>query len=248
MTKSKPQLQDENSASDSDTLDLFAQMTFVDDQPTTYTQSSPQTSVDHSDTEQHDIVQVNKNDVVSTDDVEKIIEDEKVDDLEEYFEMPVKTAKIVREPKSSRRKGPKKAKGAFKTISEVATHIGVPQHVLRFWESKFTLIKPMKRGGGRRYYRPEDIEIIERIHHLLYHEGYTIKGVQRLIKIQKKSEFLATEDSALQVSDKAEPQEQKIITNTVSTHDDVAQTDNKDEIINVLLEGLKEMRKELNSD
>lgn len=75
-----------------------------------------------------------------------------------------------------------KAPSAFRTISEVATEVGVQQHVLRFWESKFSYIKPLKRGGGRRYYRPEDINLLKNIHHLLYTEGYTIKGVQKLLQ------------------------------------------------------------------
>src|SRR6187402_1390608 len=71
---------------------------------------------------------------------------------------------------------------AFRTISEVATELDVPQHVLRFWESKFNQVRPLKRGGGRRYYRPEDIDLLRRIRTLLYEDGYTIKGVQRLLK------------------------------------------------------------------
>jgi DNA-binding transcriptional MerR regulator len=75
-----------------------------------------------------------------------------------------------------------KAPDAFRTISEVADEIDVPQHVLRFWESRFTQIKPMKRGGGRRYYRPDDIDLLRGIRHLLYGEGYTIRGVQRILR------------------------------------------------------------------
>ena len=78
--------------------------------------------------------------------------------------------------------GKKKSVNAFRTISEVATEMDLPQHVLRFWESKFSQIKPMKRGGGRRYYRPEDLEVLGRIRSLLYEDGYTIKGVQKLFK------------------------------------------------------------------
>ncbi len=71
---------------------------------------------------------------------------------------------------------------AFRTISEVADELDVPKHVLRFWEVKFNQIKPMKRGGGRRYYRPEDLELLRGIRHLLHLEGYTIKGVQKILR------------------------------------------------------------------
>jgi len=76
----------------------------------------------------------------------------------------------------------KKAPTAFRTISEVADELHIPQHVLRFWESKFQQVKPLKRGGGRRYYRPDDIGLLRRISDLLYIQGYTIKGVQRLLR------------------------------------------------------------------
>lgn len=79
-------------------------------------------------------------------------------------------------------KADSKAPGAFRTISEVATELDVPQHVLRFWESKFSQIRPMKRGGGRRYYRPGDVNVIRQIQNLLYNQGYTIRGVQKLLK------------------------------------------------------------------
>ena len=75
-----------------------------------------------------------------------------------------------------------KSPSAFRTISEVATDLSVPQHVLRFWESKFQQIKPLKRGGGRRYYRPEDVQLIGSIKDLLYNQGFTIRGVQKLLK------------------------------------------------------------------
>ncbi len=75
-----------------------------------------------------------------------------------------------------------KSAAAFRTISEVSTDLDVPQHVLRFWESKFTPVRPLKRGGGRRYYRPEDVDLLRRIRNLLYTDGYTIKGVQRLLR------------------------------------------------------------------
>lgn len=78
------------------------------------------------------------------------------------------------------RKGP----DAFRTISEVADDLGLPQHVLRFWESRFPQIKPVKRGGGRRYYRPNDVELLRGVKQLLYGEGYTIRGVQRILREQ----------------------------------------------------------------
>jgi DNA-binding transcriptional MerR regulator len=77
-----------------------------------------------------------------------------------------------------------KSPEAFRTISEVADELDLPQHVLRFWETRFSQIKPLKRGGGRRYYRPEDVNLLKGIRHLLYGEGYTIKGVQRILKEQ----------------------------------------------------------------
>jgi DNA-binding transcriptional MerR regulator len=77
-----------------------------------------------------------------------------------------------------------KAPEAFRTISEVADDLDVPQHVLRFWESRFPQIRPMKRGGGRRYYRPDDVDLLRGIRHLLYGQGYTIRGVQRILREQ----------------------------------------------------------------
>ncbi len=77
-----------------------------------------------------------------------------------------------------------KAAAAFRTISEVAEELDVPKHVLRFWELKFPQLKPMKRGGGRRYYRPEDLDLLRGIRHLLHSDGYTIKGVQKILREQ----------------------------------------------------------------
>lgn len=78
----------------------------------------------------------------------------------------------------------RKSKEAFRTISEAANELDVPQHVLRFWETKFSQIRPMKRAGNRRYYRPEDVELLRVVRHHLYDDGYTIKGVQKLLKEQ----------------------------------------------------------------
>jgi len=82
-----------------------------------------------------------------------------------------------------------KSPDAFRTISEVAEDLDLPQHVLRFWETRFTQIKPMKRGGGRRYYRPQDVDLIKGIRHMLYDQGYTIKGVQKLLR-ENGNQFL----------------------------------------------------------
>ena len=81
---------------------------------------------------------------------------------------------------------PAKSAAAFRTISEVAGELDVAQHVLRFWESKFPQVRPLKRGGGRRYYRPEDVDLLRQIRSLLYEEGYTIKGAQKLLKGQRR--------------------------------------------------------------
>ena len=78
-----------------------------------------------------------------------------------------------------------KSTSAFRTISEVADDLDVAQHVLRFWESKFAQVRPLKRGGGRRYYRPEDVDLLRQIRSLLYDEGYTIKGAQKLLRARR---------------------------------------------------------------
>lgn len=95
-----------------------------------------------------------------------------------------------------------KSSEAFRTIREVAEIIDVPQHVLRFWESKFRQVNPLKRGGGRRYYRPDDVILIKRIKKLLYDDGYTIKGVQKLLNESKnKNDLLFKKSSIKTVSD-----------------------------------------------
>ena len=88
-----------------------------------------------------------------------------------------------------------KSAEAFRTISEVAKELDIPQHVLRFWESKFSQVKPLKRGGGRRYYRPEDVALLRNIRTLLYNEGYTIKGVQKLLREGQVSREEAVENA-----------------------------------------------------
>lgn len=95
---------------------------------------------------------------------------------------------------TGRRQG--KSAAAFRTISEVASDLDIPAHVLRFWESKFTQVKPLKRGGGRRYYRPEDIDLLRGIRELLYTDGYTIKGVQKLLREGGVKQILAEQSGA----------------------------------------------------
>jgi DNA-binding transcriptional MerR regulator len=93
-----------------------------------------------------------------------------------------------------------KAPDAFRTISEVADDLDIPQHVLRFWETRFAQIKPMKRSGGRRYYRPDDVDLLKGIRRLLYGEGYTIRGVQRILKEHGIKSVQSLADSSQAVS------------------------------------------------
>jgi DNA-binding transcriptional MerR regulator len=93
-----------------------------------------------------------------------------------------------------------KAPDAFRTISEVAEDLDIPQHVLRFWETRFAQIKPMKRSGGRRYYRPDDVDLLRGIRRLLYSEGYTIRGVQRILKEHGIKSVQSLADSSAAVS------------------------------------------------
>ncbi len=111
--------------------------------------------------------------------------------------MPARPA--GRDDDVARRDG--KSADAFRTISEVAEDVDVPQHVLRFWESKFPQIKPLKRGGGRRYYRPEDVDLIRRVRNWLYDDGYTIKGVQKLLREGAGTEAEPAEEAGEPVSE-----------------------------------------------
>ena len=136
-----------------------------------------------------------------------------------------------RRPMKAKQPG-EKAAGAFRTISEVAAELNVEQHVLRFWETKFSQIKPLKRGGGRRYYRPEDIELLKNIHHLLYNEGYTIKGVQKLLTATRGNLTSRVQDGPEVLA--AEPEAVSPVTRAVAQ--------NRDELEQMLAE-LKSMRK-----
>lgn len=109
----------------------------------------------------------------------------------------------------SRHRG--KSATAFRTISEVSDELEVPQHVLRFWETKFSQVRPMKRGGGRRYYRPEDVDLLRRIRNLLYQDGYTIKGVQKLLReggvkpVAADADTLSSESMTAETAGQASP-------------------------------------------
>lgn len=128
-----------------------------------------------------------------------------------------------------------KAPDAFRTISEVAQELDIPQHVLRFWETRFSQIKPMKRSGGRRYYRPDDVDLLKGIRRLLYGEGYTIRGVQRILKEHGVKSVQGLADGAAAVSFGAiedaigqslmEPDDEAPITGITDADDDDYQGD-----------------------
>lgn len=122
-----------------------------------------------------------------------------------------------------------KKPGAFKTISEVAKELGVQQHVLRFWETKFSHIRPLKRGGGRRYYRPEDVNLLKKIHELLYVQGYTIKGVQKLLREQGKNTVLQNEQDPSYIRQ--------------SSNNNKALDENDKIVLKTMLDELKELRR-----
>lgn len=109
-----------------------------------------------------------------------------------------------------------KSANAFRTISEVSTDLDVPQHVLRFWEGKFSQLRPMKRAGGRRYYRPEDILLLTRIRDLLYSEGYTIRGVQKLLREKGVKKILAEAEAGSQAPTMAEEVDQADLISAIS--------------------------------
>ncbi len=138
-------------------------------------------------------------------------------DAAEFDQNDVTQKRIISESSSVRiQKKIKKSKDAFRTISEVADKLVVQQHVLRFWETKFSQVRPLKRGGGRRYYRPEDVALLTRIHHLLYTEGYTIKGVQKMLKEQGKAGVIAAQDRAQVGAKNSAPAQSKVSDAAVS--------------------------------
>jgi DNA-binding transcriptional MerR regulator len=138
-----------------------------------------------------------------------------------------------------------KSPDAFRTISEAAEELDLPQHVLRFWETRFATIKPLKRGGGRRYYRPEDVMLLRGIRHLLYDQGFTIKGVQKILKDQGPryviavgegkglDEIIPLIEAAEAASDEAEIEE------AVMTADPGLDAESRDKLSEVLRELLE---------
>ena len=111
-----------------------------------------------------------------------------------------------------------KAPEAFRTISEVSKDLSLPQHVLRFWETKFVQIKPIKRGGGRRYYRPEDVLLLKGIKSLLYNDGYTIRGVQKVIKENGTKNLLKLESENNSFKDAKKTNNDPLHQNTISSY------------------------------
>ena len=124
-----------------------------------------------------------------------------------------------------------KSKAAFRTIAEVADELGVATHVLRFWETKFSQIKPMKRTGGRRYYRPDDVELVKKIQYYLHQKRYTIEGVQKLLKEKGVKKIIGEEI-------------QKDFFNNI-TPEEVKLDDTNKELVNSLISDLKTLKAEL---
>ncbi|MFA4995139.1 MAG: MerR family transcriptional regulator [Bdellovibrionales bacterium] len=140
-----------------------------------------------------------------------------------------------------------KSPTAFRTISEVAEGLALPQHVLRFWESKFQQIKPLKRGGGRRYYRPEDVKIIHDIKELLYNQGFTIRGVQKLLRENGASALSQSGITSPQIPasiQASSPQQAAQTAKSVQKRAEDLSTDKRREIEGLLAE-LKSIRKVL---
>lgn len=146
----------------------------------------------------------------------------------------------------------KKSSTAYRTISEVADELHLPQHVLRFWESKFKQVEPMKRGGGRRYYAPKDVDTLKKIHFLLYTKGYTIKGAKKLLSSRKDiaSELVGIEQKfklfePIKVESKAVPVVQNAPQESVSTTDmfGFSATDGIRSELKMVLADLKALRK-----
>jgi DNA-binding transcriptional MerR regulator len=143
-----------------------------------------------------------------------------------------------------------KSPEAFRTISEVSKDLSLPQHVLRFWETKFSQIKPIKRGGGRRYYRPEDVDLLKGIKNLLYNDGYTIRGVQKVIKENgSKNVLFSNNKSNLKVGQKTFTDSQNKYISEANAHSRIGQTlgDDKRKKLMDVMQNLVELQNKISS-
>ena len=143
-----------------------------------------------------------------------------------------------------------KSPEAFRTISEVSKDLSLPQHVLRFWETKFTQIKPIKRGGGRRYYRPEDVDLLKGIKNLLYNDGYTIRGVQKVIKENGSKNILFSNNKAnSKLEQKTFTDNEKIYISEQNVHTRTGQTlgENKRKKLMDVMQNLVELQNKISS-
>jgi DNA-binding transcriptional MerR regulator len=143
-----------------------------------------------------------------------------------------------------------KSPEAFRTISEVSKDLSLPQHVLRFWETKFAQIKPIKRGGGRRYYRPEDVDLLKGIKNLLYNDGYTIRGVQKVIKENGSKNVLFSNNKAnTKLSQKAftDSKNSYISEQNVHTRTGQSLSDNKRKKLMDVMQNLVELQSKISS-
>ena len=137
-----------------------------------------------------------------------------------------------------------KSPEAFRTISEVSKDLSLPQHVLRFWETKFVQIKPIKRGGGRRYYRPEDVKLLKGIKSLLYNDGYTIRGVQKVIKENGTKKLLTIQTENKVFTEIRKDNNDQIEQQNYSKH---SINDSKRKKLMNVLEDLVQLRKKLDN-
>ena len=143
-----------------------------------------------------------------------------------------------------------KSPEAFRTISEVSKDLSLPQHVLRFWETKFSQIKPIKRGGGRRYYRPEDVDLLKCIKNLLYNDGYTIRGVQKVIKENGSKNILFSNNNVnLKLKQKTFTDNENNYTSEPNVHSRSGQSlsDNKRKKLMDVMQNLVELQNKISS-
>ena len=141
-----------------------------------------------------------------------------------------------------------KSPEAFRTISEVSKDLSLPQHVLRFWETKFVQIKPIKRGGGRRYYRPEDVDLLKGIKNLLYNDGYTIRGVQKVIKENgSKNILFSNSKTNTKLEQKTFTDRENFYTSGQNVHSRTGQTlsDNKRKKLMDVMQNLVELQNKI---